>query len=105
MTVTAPEPTTHDDLVVLTAWMAQQGYAAHTVAEAVEKPHKWVPELRVARAILDHERENPLHTCRPEASDYYWYCDGGPQHCPWTFNCTCPAAFNPSDDCVIHGGL
>jgi hypothetical protein len=44
---------THDDLVVLTAWMADNGYTAEEVAYAVEKPWKFDRELWDARVALD----------------------------------------------------
>jgi hypothetical protein len=46
---------THEDLVILTAWMADNGYDAHDIAYAVEKPHKYEDELKVAKAELDAE--------------------------------------------------
>lgn len=40
----------YDDVVVLTAWMAAEGYTAEEVAYAVEKPWKHLDELAQARA-------------------------------------------------------
>lgn len=40
----------YDDVVVLTAWMAAQGYTSEEVAYAVEKPWKHLDELEQARA-------------------------------------------------------
>jgi len=40
------EPITHKDLIVLTEWMAQQGYSAAQLAEAVREPSRYTEELR-----------------------------------------------------------
>ena len=40
------EPITHKDLIILTEWMAQQGYSAALLAEAVREPAKYTEELR-----------------------------------------------------------
>jgi hypothetical protein len=40
------EPITYKDLVILTEWMAQQGYSAAQLAEAVREPAKYTEELR-----------------------------------------------------------
>jgi hypothetical protein len=40
------EPITHKDLIILTEWMAQQGYSAARLAEAVREPAKYTEELR-----------------------------------------------------------
>ncbi|HEY8654521.1 MAG TPA: hypothetical protein VIL87_15740 [Dermatophilaceae bacterium] len=40
------EPITHKDLIILTEWMAQQGYSAAQLAEAVREPAKYTEELR-----------------------------------------------------------
>jgi hypothetical protein len=40
------EPITHKDLIELTEWMAQQGYSAAQLAEAVREPAKYTEELR-----------------------------------------------------------
>lgn len=41
------------DLVVLTRWMANELYAADTIADAVEKPWCWLEELHQAKADLE----------------------------------------------------
>jgi len=41
-----------DDLIILTAWLAANGYDADTVAEAVRKPWNWLEELGDAKAEL-----------------------------------------------------
>jgi hypothetical protein len=45
------EPITYKDLIILTEWMAQQGYSAARLAEAVREPAKYTEELR---AIVRH---------------------------------------------------
>ena len=40
------EPITYKDLIILTEWMAQQGYSAARLAEAVREPAKYAEELR-----------------------------------------------------------
>jgi hypothetical protein len=40
------EPITYKDLIILTEWMAQQGYSAARLAEAVRDPAKYTEELR-----------------------------------------------------------
>lgn len=39
----------YDDLIRLTAWMAEHGYTAENIAEAVEKPWHWTDELARAK--------------------------------------------------------
>lgn len=50
---------THDDLVILTAWMAENDYSAADVAYAVEKAgtDKFADELEQAKAALKEETE------------------------------------------------
>ena len=43
----------HANIVTLTAWMADQGYTAHTVADAVEQPWSYEEEYNQARAALE----------------------------------------------------
>lgn len=40
------EPITYKDLIILTEWMAQQGYSAARLAEAVREPAMYTEELR-----------------------------------------------------------
>lgn len=40
---------TYNDLITLTRWMAQNGYSADDVAYAIEKPHKYLDELKAAK--------------------------------------------------------
>jgi hypothetical protein len=42
------EPITYSDLIILTEWMAQQGYSAAQLAEAVAEPARYTEELRAA---------------------------------------------------------
>lgn len=39
----------HDNLVLLTAWMAEQDYLPSVIADAVEKPWQWGTEFAAAR--------------------------------------------------------
>jgi len=48
------EPITYKDLIVLTEWMAQQGYSAARLAEAVREPARYSEELR---AVVRHNSE------------------------------------------------
>jgi hypothetical protein len=48
------EPITYKDLVILTEWMAQQGYSAARLAEAVREPAKYTEELR---AVVRHHSD------------------------------------------------
>jgi len=48
------EPITHKDLIILTRWMAQQGYSAARLAEAVREPAKYRDELR---ALVRHNSD------------------------------------------------
>ena len=48
------EPITYKDLVILTEWMAQQGYSAARIAEAVREPAKYSEELR---AVVRHNSD------------------------------------------------
>ena len=48
------EPTNHDDLILLTEWMAGPGeFEAGDLAEAVRKPWKYADELAAAREWRD----------------------------------------------------
>ena len=40
------ERITYEDLIILTEWMAQQGYSADRLAEAVREPARYTEELR-----------------------------------------------------------
>jgi hypothetical protein len=42
------EPITYDDLIILTEWMAHQGYSAAELADAVRDPASYTEELRTA---------------------------------------------------------
>jgi hypothetical protein len=48
------EPITYKDLIILTEWMAQQGYSAARLAEAVREPAKYTEELRT---VVRHNAE------------------------------------------------
>jgi hypothetical protein len=48
------EPITYKDLIILTEWMAQQGYSAARLAEAVREPAKYAEELR---AVVRHNSD------------------------------------------------
>jgi hypothetical protein len=48
------EPITYKDLIILTEWMAQQGYSADRLAEAVREPAKYTEELR---AVVRHNSD------------------------------------------------
>jgi len=43
-------PVTHEDLIILTAHMARNGYDADEIAYAVAKPHKHEDVLAEAKA-------------------------------------------------------
>jgi hypothetical protein len=42
------EPITYDDLIILTEWMADQGYSAAQLADAVRDPARYSEQLRTA---------------------------------------------------------
>lgn len=88
---------THDHLVVLTRWMATIGYEASSLADAIEKPWKWLPEIRLAIAVHNHETANDGHTCL-HMRDLDWYCND----CDWTLKCECPSPGIGADDCPLH---
>lgn len=46
----------HDNVVILTRWMADDGRSAYEVADAVEKPWKFTDEYKMARYDLDNDR-------------------------------------------------
>jgi len=48
------EPITYKDLIILTEWMAQQGYSATQLAEAVREPARYSEELR---AVVRHNSD------------------------------------------------
>lgn len=48
------EPITYKDLIILTEWMAQQGFSAARLAEAVREPAKYAEELR---AVVRHNSD------------------------------------------------
>ena len=82
---------THEDLVVLTAWLADRGHDAKTVAYAVEKPWKYTDELSLAKAVQEHEMAHPTqqHYCQESADGSgKWVCgpewiNGVEQFCDW----------------------
>jgi len=78
-------PTSHDDLVLLTAWLADRGYDGRSVAHAVEIPHDYQAEFALASAVRDHLRDNPDHRYLM-TNDLMAYCDGRGDgvECPWT---------------------
>ena len=41
-----------DDLIILTSWLADEGYSASDIAYAVEKPWKFADVLDAAKADL-----------------------------------------------------
>lgn len=43
----------HQDLIILTRWMADQLYSADTIADAIETPWHWQEELAQAKADLE----------------------------------------------------
>ncbi|MGB8383242.1 MAG: hypothetical protein WCG47_18680 [Dermatophilaceae bacterium] len=43
------EAITYDDIITLTAWMAQHGYTADEIAYAVEKPWKHIDLITRAK--------------------------------------------------------
>lgn len=47
----------HEELVLLTSWLAGAGYSAEQVAYAVEKPWKYSEEHAVAGWALAHQRQ------------------------------------------------
>ena len=73
---------THEDLVILTAWLAREGHTADAVAYAVEKPWKYPDELATAKAVNEHEQkidhEVTHDRCRrlnyPDAGPADYYC-------------------------------
>jgi hypothetical protein len=88
---------TYDDLIVLTAWLAERGYSASSVAYAVEKPWKFPDELSLAKAVFEHETSvvGPVHNCQ-EAADGSgrWICGpewwkGVEQFCDWEWTPEC----------------
>jgi hypothetical protein len=44
---------TYDELITLTAWMAENGHSAADIAYAVEKPWKFADELTQAKRELE----------------------------------------------------
>jgi hypothetical protein len=56
------EPITYKDLIILTEWMAQQGYSAARLAEAVREPAKYTEELRtLVRRNADIAARQQIH--------------------------------------------
>lgn len=47
------DPVTHEDLVMLTSWMAKNGYEATEIAYAVEKPWKYADVM--SKAVKDED--------------------------------------------------
>ena len=46
---------THDDLVILTSYMAEHGYSAPEIAYAVEKPWKFLDVLDNTKAMIERD--------------------------------------------------
>jgi hypothetical protein len=57
MTTSAHIVISHQDLIVLTTWMAGEGYTADLIAEAVRKPWNYQPEILLAKAAFDAYRD------------------------------------------------
>lgn len=53
MTTSEHTTITHQDLIILTSWMASELYSADTIAEAVRKPWNWLEELKQAKTDLE----------------------------------------------------
>lgn len=68
------EPITYKDLIILTEWMAQQGYSAARLAEAVREPAKYTEELRaVVRRNSDiaaRQKERDKVTQKQAAAEF-----------------------------------
>lgn len=88
---------THEHLVVLTRWMADTSYPASSLADAIEKPWKWLPEIRAAIAVHNHETSTQ-HRALHAGDDLDWYCND----CDWTLKCTCTAPGVGTEDCPLH---
>jgi hypothetical protein len=46
----------HDNIVLLVQWMAHDGQSAYNVADAVEKPWKFLDEYKMARYDLENAK-------------------------------------------------
>ena len=66
---------THDDLIVLTSWLASQGHSAEDIAYAVEKPWKYEAELAAAK----HEQDTG-HQTTTGSTDGHTFC----MTCRWS---------------------
>ena len=82
VTQTIPWYAKHDNLVTLTAFLAENAYTkAREIADAVEKPWKYEDEFRLAWAIREHEHAtNHRITAGSVEGDYH--CD---INCPWEY--------------------
>lgn len=77
----------HANLVLLTRYLADGGWEAETIADAVEKPWKYEPEYRAARAVADHEHAHPRHHVEwlSHQGANAWYCTAGDDGCDWAY--------------------
>jgi hypothetical protein len=82
MSMTTPTDLTHLDLVVLTAFLADNGWSGKSIADVVEKPWHYLEELKLAQAVGEHEASaGGDHRCAPQHDAERWYCYG--QQCDW----------------------
>ena len=69
------EPITYHDLIILTEWMAQEGYSAARLAEAVREPARYTEELRaVVRRNSDiaaRQKEQDDVTRKQAAAEFF----------------------------------
>jgi hypothetical protein len=76
------EPITYDDLIILTEWMAVQGYSAAHLAEAVREPARYNEELRTAvRSNADlAAKQRALGTATQQQVAAEFMADGAVNH-------------------------
>lgn len=76
----------HDNLVLLTRWLADAHYGGSGVADAVEKPWNYDREFICAKMVAAHEQENPSGDCSVVTDGDYRYHCGGTTECNWAID-------------------
>jgi hypothetical protein len=88
-TVTVPWYAQHDNLILLTAHLAEDSSVrGSTIAHAVEKPWNYEDEFRAAWAIREHETatDHAVHSDEREGTYYCGALGNGKSECAWFFD-------------------
>lgn len=86
-TVTAtPWYAVHDNLVLLTRHLADEGYEGDQIASVIEKPWQWEREFRAGWAIAAHENRTGHHILNHGPDQPAYFCAYAEDGCDWEFD-------------------